>query len=47
MGKLNNVINACCGHGQTNEAYVQFIDGSIVRGEVVENIIKFLNEVSE
>ena len=24
VGSLQNVNNACCGHGVTNEAYVQF-----------------------
>ena len=32
LGTLPNVMNACCGHGQKNEAYVQFLDGSSVNG---------------
>ena len=24
IGTLTNVMNACCGHGQTNMAYIQF-----------------------
>lgn len=24
IGTLKNVMNACCGHGETNMAYVQF-----------------------
>ena len=24
VGTLPNVMNACCGHGKVNEAYVQF-----------------------
>lgn len=31
IGKLENVMNACCGHGNTSEAYVQYNDGRIVR----------------
>ncbi|WP_106494916.1 hypothetical protein [Lentibacillus sp. Marseille-P4043] len=32
LGTLPGVMNACCGHGQTNEAYVQFLDRHCVRG---------------
>ncbi|APC48975.1 hypothetical protein BME96_12575 [Virgibacillus halodenitrificans] len=31
LGALRGVMNACCGHGNINEAYVQFDDGVIVR----------------
>lgn len=24
VGKLDGVMNACCGHGETTQAYVQF-----------------------
>lgn len=33
LGTLPGVINACCGHGNCSEAYVQFKDGSIIRKE--------------
>ncbi|KKM03778.1 hypothetical protein LCGC14_1770980 [marine sediment metagenome] len=33
LGTLKFVMNACCGHGNINEAYVQFLDGSCVRGK--------------
>lgn len=33
LGTLPNVINACCGHGNVKEAYIQFEDGSIARDE--------------
>lgn len=37
LGTLPNVMNACCGHGETNQAYVQFYDESSIRGsEAVE-----------
>lgn len=39
IGTLPNAMNACCGHGSTNEAYVQFINGSIIRGN---NAIKYM-----
>ena len=32
LGTLPNVRNACCGHGQVEESYVQFEDGSEARG---------------
>jgi hypothetical protein len=28
IGKLKNVMNACCGHGENNMAYVQFNHGT-------------------
>lgn len=33
LGTLPNVMNACCGHGQRNEAYVQFWSGRCIRGK--------------
>jgi len=33
LGELPGVMNACCGHGETNEAYVQWWDGSVDDGE--------------
>lgn len=32
LGTLDGVSNACCGHGVTEEAYVQFGDGTIISG---------------
>ena len=32
LGILPGVQNACCGHGQITEAYVQMNDRSIIRG---------------
>ena len=29
------VMNACCGHGVTEEAYIQFNDETIIRGDTV------------
>jgi len=42
MGTLPSVMNACCGHGNINEAYVQFNDGAIVRGSVAEEVTEIL-----
>lgn len=33
LGTLPDVMNACCGHGEDKEAYVQFWDKSCIRGE--------------
>jgi len=33
LGALVGVMNACCGHGDEAAAYVQFCDGSVVRGK--------------
>lgn len=38
LGTLNGIMNACCGHGQTNQDYVQFWDGHGVRGEDAKTI---------
>lgn len=42
LGILPNVMNACCGHGDANEAYVQFWNGSIERGREATDVIKTL-----
>lgn len=33
LGTLPDVVNACCGHGETKEAYVQFTDKTILRNK--------------
>ncbi len=37
LGKLNGIMNACCGHGDIEEAYVQFLDGFCIRGGRCKN----------
>lgn len=39
MGYIPNAINACCGHGNINEAYIQFEDKTI-RGVEVSEYLK-------
>ena len=39
LGVLEGVMNACCGHGNVDESYVQFLDGSIVNGRSAEIVI--------
>lgn len=33
LGELPGIMNACCGHGQPSEAYLQYCNGSIIRGK--------------
>ena len=45
LGTLPNVMNACCGHGEPDLAYVQFWNGSCIRGEhAVEYQQEVINE---
>lgn len=32
LGTLPGVMNACCGHGDVGDAYVQFLNGDCLRG---------------
>ena len=41
LGTLPDVMNACCGHGRNDEAYVQFWDKPTLRGE---EAISFFNK---
>jgi len=43
LGTLPGLMNACCGHGNPKEAYVQFLDGTAIHGEdavIIQNILK-------
>src|SRR5699024_4237358 len=40
LGTLPNVMNACCGHGNINEAYVQYWDRTVVSGKEVIEIME-------
>jgi len=43
LGTLIGLMNACCGHGNPKEAYVQFLDGYCIHGKdafVIQNILK-------
>jgi hypothetical protein len=33
ISELIGIANACCGHGNINEAYVQFLDGTVIKGK--------------
>ncbi|MDQ0158986.1 hypothetical protein [Alkalibacillus salilacus] len=45
LGTLPGIMNACCGHGQTNEAYLQFWNGDCVRGYDAISLIAILKQV--
>lgn len=38
LGELPGIINACCGHGREEDAYLQFPDNSFVIGKEVNEI---------
>lgn len=42
LGTLPDVANACCGHGQEAEAYVQLEGGQVIRGRVALALIEIL-----
>lgn len=46
LGTLPGVQNACCGHGNDAQAYVQFPDGSDVRGVEARELQRRLAEPS-
>jgi hypothetical protein len=33
LGTVPEAMNACCGHGQIDEAYIQYFNGDIIRGD--------------
>ena len=45
LGKLPFVTNACCGHGEITETYVQFFSFLCIRGIVAKKIIRWLIEL--
>jgi len=38
LGTIDGAINACCGHGIDSAAYVQFADGTVIRGAAARQI---------
>lgn len=44
LGILIGVMNACCGHGDINECYVQFLDGECIRGKDAKSILNILKK---
>lgn len=42
LGELSGIMNACCGHGQIHDAYLQYWDGSTITGKQAVKEIKRL-----
>jgi hypothetical protein len=42
ISNLPGVMNACCGHGNNNEAYIQFPDRSSIHGV---DAVKIINQL--
>ena len=42
LGTLPGVMNACCGHGTADSAYIQFDPQTVVRGD---EAIKVINQL--
>lgn len=45
LGTLPGVANACCGHGEQNEAYIQYEDGRHISGE--EAVVEFVRLIGD
>lgn len=44
LGTLPGIMNACCGHGEKKEPYIQFLDGACIRGKDARTIIDILKK---
>ena len=44
LGTLKGIMNACCGHGEVNEAYIQFPDEHCIRGKDALRIFEVLRK---
>lgn len=42
IASLPYIRNACCGHGEPQEAYLQFMNGKCVRGRLAVFVTKIL-----
>lgn len=42
LGELPNIMNACCGHGNIDEMYIQFFDGICIRGKEASLVVEKL-----
>ena len=47
LGTLPGLMNACCGHGEFEETYVQFLDGTIISGNSGQIILAELKKYNE
>lgn len=44
LGTVTGIMNACCGHGEVKDTYVQFWDGSSVHGLNAQEILNMIKE---
>jgi len=44
LGTLPGIMNACCGHGNINQMYVQFLDSHCISGQDAKTIIEILKK---
>ncbi len=44
LGILPGITNACCGHGDVNEAYIQFSNYECIRGDEALKLIEQIKE---
>jgi hypothetical protein len=44
LGTLKGIMNACCGHGNIEDTYVQFLDGFCIYGEDATIILDILKK---
>lgn len=50
LGTLIGTMNACCGHGEDESAYIQFLDGNIISGKdakIIHNILRDYSRAKE
>lgn len=47
LGTLDKVLNACCGHGIAEEAYIQFVDNTEIRGVKAVEYMKTIGGINE
>lgn len=47
IGRLPGVMNACCGHGEPESAFIQFNTGLILRGPVARRLGLAMRGVSD
>lgn len=43
LGTLPEAMNACCGHGSDDDAYVQLMDGRVIKGNDAKTLIHRLS----
>ena len=47
LGTLPGIMNACCGHGDSRDAYVQFLDRFSIHGEDAIAILEVLKKYTK